>query len=246
LPGLSEMFASAVRRRHPVTMRASWFLGGLAALGLLLGACTGAAEPADEEADTAAELPATRSRPSPSPSPPPPEAEPFAVELTHIDMVSTSHAEIVGVPPPPADHAAVELAADRARRVLERYLDAQFADADTRFSDDALPVLLTARAQEALRDEDRLALGALGYGGAWTAPGPATAQATVLFDGPTVELITLEFEAQLQVGFVARPGTRAVTQRGALVFVPTEDGWRVDAVDVTLDAPPPPPAPGRL
>jgi hypothetical protein len=199
---------------------------------------------AERRAEPPADLPASR-RPTPAPIAEPPAATPFEVVLAHIEMVSMSHGEIVGAGAGPPDEDAVALAADRARRVLQRYLDTQFVDAETRFTTAALHELLTDRAQAALTPADRLALGAVHYRGVWTKTGPATARATVLYDGAAVELVTLEYEARAEVGYVRSTRTRPLTQQGTLVYVPTAEGWRVEAADVTLDAPDPPPSPTR-
>jgi hypothetical protein len=210
---------------------------------LLLSACTGAPPDGDEVADVD---PPTqepgRQQPSPTPRPPPP---PFEVALTHIEMIPASNAEIVGAAAPPADHAQVELAADRARRVLQRFLDAQFLAEGTRFTTAALHDLLTPAAQTALTPADRRGLGALHLPVNRVATGPASARAQVVFDGAEVQFVTLDFEAELKIGFGERPPILPVHQRGQLTYVETDAGWRVAAADVRLDAPeqPPPPTP---
>lgn len=227
-------------------MRRSLLLGALAAVlsTSLPAACTNPPAVTPDTGGAATPSPAQAPSASPSPHPAP---EPFEVVLEHIEMTSTNHAEIVGAAAPEPDHAQVELAADRARRVLQRYLDAQFLAEGTRFSASAVHDLLTPAAQAALTDADRLGLGVLALPVDRVASGPASARAEVLFDGAEVQLVTLTFDAELTVGFDGRPPRLPVRQAGSLAYVPTEAGWRVAAADVVLDAPeaPGPPIPVR-
>jgi hypothetical protein len=222
-------------------MRRPPLLGALVAVlcAGLLAACT--AQPAVTSGASGGGGMASPRPAPPSPSPSPhPAPEPFEVVLEHIEMTSTSNAEIVGAGAPAPDHAQVELAVDRARRVLERYLDAQFLTEGTRFGAPAVHDLLTPAAQAALSDADRRGLGILPLPVDRVTSGPASARADVIFDGAEVQLVTLTFDAELKVGFDGRVPRLPVRQAGSLVYVPTEAGWRVAAADVTLDTPAPP------
>lgn len=195
-----------------------------------LGACTGAEQPEPPERSQAVE-----STPSPSPTPPPP-AEPFDLVVHDITLVGLSNAEIRGTPGPPTDHGAAERAVAGARDALAAFLDAQFVAQDTRFSAAPIDRLLSPRALGVLSEQDRAGLGQVALPVARTVTGPASTRAHVLVHGAEVDAVTLTYDAALTV---VLSGDRAApaTLSGAMTFVPTPEGWRVDAVEATSDLP---------
>lgn len=152
-------------------------------------------------------------------------------------MQSIANDEIVGVFDSPADPVAATQAVEAARVTLEDYLDRTFVDEATRFSDRGVADLLTPGTAALMTDESRAALGLLDLAPvAFTATGPASAQATVSIDGVAVLSVALTYEAALSVAYA--DGTAGpLVQRGTVVFVSTDVGWRASAVDVTLDRP---------
>lgn len=159
---------------------------------------------------------------------------PFEVRIDDIKVSGMDNAEILGRPATPIPDEGAEAAAAGARDALGRFLTAQLVDEATRFSAAPIDALLTDRARAALTEEDRAALGQLDLAVDRTITGPAATTATVLMDGPSPHAATLGYTALATV--VAEDGTRAgVRYTGTMTFVPTEDGWRAEAVDVSLE-----------
>lgn len=194
-----------------------------------LAACTGA-EPA-----ASPDRPETGS-PAPTQTPSITPAVPFDLTVDDITVVGLSNAEIRGAAAPQPDEGAAVRAVAGARDALAAFLDAQFVAADTRFSAAPIDHLLSARAVGAVSEQDRAGLGQVALPVARTVTGPASAQAHVLLHGDQVDAVTLTYDALLTIILsddTAAPGTLS----GAMTFVPTDEGWRADAVEATSDLP---------
>lgn len=216
-------------RRRPV-------LAAVLALAVLLSAgCT-----SDESPD--------RDTPGDPVDPEDPQAQgegvPFELDIHRIRMVNADNAEIRGVQATPADHEAAERAVEAARSNLEAFLDAQFVDEETRFSGEPIAGLLTPRAQASLTDGDRAGLGAIDTPVARTFTGPTSAVAQVVLEGSATHLVHLWYVTKLRAEFDDGT-TTPVDQRGSMTFVPTEEGWRVEAVEVDLQLPEAPAEPAE-
>jgi len=166
----------------------------------------------------------------------PPPARPFELTVERITVVGMDNAAILGRRGTPAASAVAEQAVAAARDVLAAFLDAQLAAEDTRFSAGPIDHLLSPRARAALTDEDRAGLGQAALPVGRTITGPASTVAQVLVDGDRAHAVTLSYNALLTV--VLEDGTSSpAKQSGAMTFVPTDEGWRADAVEVTTDLP---------
>lgn len=210
-----------VRRRLGLTAVAC-----LAAL-LLLG-CTG-----DDEAGD-------RDIPGGTADPDSPEGQgegkPFNLDIHRIRLVGADNAEIRGAGSTPADHEAAKRAVEAARKRLETFLNAQFVDEKTRFSDQPLGPLLTPRAKDSLTNADRAGLGAIDTPVARTFTGSASAVAQVVLEGSHTHLVHLWYATTLRAEL--QDGTMTpVDQRGSVTFLPTDEGWRGEAVEVDLTLP---------
>jgi hypothetical protein len=202
---------------------------------LLVAACSGG-EPA---AQPTTEPPRTF-EPAPEPEPEPdPEATPFAVELLGVKPLTSSNAAMVGKSTVPANSEVADRAAADVTKVLQRYLDAQFRDPASRLSAGPVEELLAPAALAGLDDAGRRALGDVDLPVTWTVTGPAKARARVLFAGDRVISVAVQYDAK--VWTAEEEGKDApltmVSQRGQLLFVWTDEGWRAEAVDLLLDAP---------
>lgn len=179
--------------------------------------------------------------PNPSPvagegAPPPAGAAPFDLRVERITVVGTGNAALLGVPGPPPSNEAAELAVDAARRALLTFLNAQLADEATRFSAGPVDRLLSAGARRVVTPEHRAGLGQVDLPIARTITGPAATVAQVLVDGTTAHAVTLTYTARLTVELA--DGQQApVEQSGSMTFLPTPEGWRADAVQVTTELP---------
>lgn len=166
----------------------------------------------------------------------PPPARPFELKVERITVVGMDNAAIRGARAAPAASDVAEQAVAAARDVLRAFLDAQLVAEDTRFSAGPIDHLLSRRARAALTDEDRAGLAQLALPVARTITGPASAVAQVLVDGDGAHAVTLSYNALLTI--VLEDGrSSSAKQSGAMTFVPTEEGWRADAAEVTTDLP---------
>jgi hypothetical protein len=151
--------------------------------------------------------------------------------------VSTDNAPILSVPPRPVDETRAKQAVEGATKVLAGFLNTQFVDTRYRFSGKALDRLLTPAVAELLDDKSRRGLGVLALDVEGTVTGDAAVRkAVVVMDTDRPLTVTLDFVAQITATLT--DGTETpVVQRGQVVFVPTEDGWRARALDVSIEAP---------
>lgn len=164
------------------------------------------------------------------------EGRPFNLDVHRIRLVNADNAEIRGTEATPADHAAAEQAVEAARKKLETFLNAQFVEEETRFSDQPLGPLLTPRAEASLTAADRAGLGAVDTPVARTFTGSASAVAQVVLEGSNTHLVHLWYATTLRAEL--EDGTRTpVDQRGSVTFLPTDEGWRGEAVEVDLTLP---------
>lgn len=176
----------------------------------------------------------------PEPLAPPPPAAPFAATLTGVEVVPSGNGEILGVNSAPVDQPAVDAVVGACLARLAAYLDAQFVAPDTRFTEGPLAVLLSGHAQAAVDDAARAALGAVDPGGVvGTATGSLQASARVVADGAQVSVVTLTYEARLEL-IGGLDDRRPVTQYGAVAFTDAGGGWEAVAADVSLDLGAPP------
>jgi hypothetical protein len=90
---------------------------------------------------------------------------------------------------------------------------------------------------ELLDDKSRRGLGVLPLDVDRTVTGDAAVRkAVVVMDDDRPLTVTLDFVAQVTATLT--DGTETpIVQRGQVVLVPTEDGWRARAVDVSIEAP---------
>lgn len=161
---------------------------------------------------------------------------PFDLTVEHIAMVGMDNAEILGAPGAhPNEQAAVRAVAG-ARDTLAAFLDAQLVAEATRFTAGPIDALLTPGARAALTDQDRAGLGQIPQPVARTVTGPAVARAQVLMLGEQVDAVTLTYRTLLTLVLPDNEHVPA-TQSGSITFVPTEAGWRADALEVTSDLP---------
>lgn len=163
-------------------------------------------------------------------------AAPFDLTVERITVVGMDNAAILGVAGRPASNEAAELAVAAARRALATFLNAQLLDEGTRFSAAPVDGLLSARARAVVSPEDRAGLGQVAVPVTRAITGPASTVAQVLLDGETAHAVTLNYSALLTVEL--QDGTQSpVKQSGAMTFVPTDEGWRADAVEVRTELP---------
>lgn len=171
------------------------------------------------------------------------EGAPFTLDVHRIRMVGASNAEILGTDASPPEPAAAEQAVEATRKTLENFLNAQFVDEATRFSEEPLQALLGPRARGSLTDADRAGLGVVDLPIEKTFTGPTSTVAQVVLEGSDVRLVHLFYVTKLSVEFA--DGARSpVDMRGSMTFMPTEEGWRAEAVEVDLDMPDAPSATG--
>lgn len=195
-------------------------------------ACTATAREGAPDRHQTTPTEGATSPPSQTPGP----ARPFDLEVTRVTIVGMDNAAILGGSGAPTNDAVAKDVVAAARDVLAAYLDAQFVAEDTRFSAGPIDGLLSGRAREALTEEDRAGLGQAAVPVDRTITGPASAVAQVLMDGAQAHAVTLSHNALLTV--VLEDGTSSpVKQSGTMTFLPFEEGWRADAVEVTTDLP---------
>lgn len=157
----------------------------------------------------------------------------FDLRVERIRVTGMDNAEILGVAATPVRDEAASAAVRGARRVLLDFLNAQLLAEATRFSAGPVDALLTDRAKAVVTPEDRAGLGQLDLPVERTKRGPASATATVLVHGDAPHAVTLAYTALLTI--VASDGESPVKQHGTITFVPTDEGWRAEAVDVSLE-----------
>jgi hypothetical protein len=189
----------APHARRP--LRAVATLATAALLSGCWGGSTGDAEPA-------------------APAASPPSAEPEAPRSFEVDT------RVVGVDGGlrPADRRRV---AAGVGRLVQRYLDAAFADRERGRA--AFPGFIpTARR---LAVEDRRAVSSAGLGAGSVVPGRASASVTVLAPGGRLVGATARVVARMRLEGGERP--TGVVLRGRLLLTPTEDGWRVFGYDLS-------------
>lgn len=163
-------------------------------------------------------------------------AAPFDLTVERITVVGMDNAEILGVAGTPPSNKAAELAVAAARGALATFLNAQLVDEGTRFSAAPVNALLSARARAVVSPEDRAGLGEVAVPVARTITGPASTVAQVLVNGEIAHAVTLNYTALLTVEL--EDGSQSpVKQSGAMTFLPTDEGWRADAVEVTTELP---------
>lgn len=168
----------------------------------------------------------------------PTPAAPASFSLTVQDIVvdGMDNAAILGAAgAPPSNEAAVRAVAG-ARDALAAFLDAQLVADGTRFTAGPIDGLLSTRARAAVTDQDRAGLGQTAVDAVRTVAGPASARAHVLLVGEQVDAVTLTYEALLTL-VLGDDTELPARQSGAMTFVPTPEGWRADAVEVTTDLP---------
>lgn len=183
----------------------------------------------------------TANAPDPTPSPPDPASPaPFSVVIEHIELAPMGNGGMFSGDEEGIPRATAEQAVDGTRRALERYLDAQFADARTRFSPEGARALLRPGLFDTLTPEQRHALGHLDLPVTGVLTGPAKGRATVLFDRGAAYAVSIDYEARFTVLYATDGPGHPVTQRGTVLF--TAPAWGVDSFDLTLDVPPPPPS----
>jgi hypothetical protein len=204
----------------------------LAVLALGLSACGlrgGAPEPP-------VVAPPTTPEPTPEPEPVPVTAEPVAVGVVEITYEALSNSVLIGRDPAPPDDAVLGAAVEGARAALERYLNTQFVDPATRFQAVGIQALLTPSALALLQTQPQYGLAQLDLALAALTTAPVSASATVLMDEAAVLSVLLRYDAVFHAT-LADGAAGPLQQQGALLFVPAEDGWRAEAVELALTLP---------
>lgn len=180
----------------------------------------------------------------PEPTPPPPDPAhpaPFALAIEHIELAPMANDGMHTGNEAAVPRDAAEKAVEATRVALERYLDAQFVDAATRFGEAGARALLRPGLFDTLTPEQRHALGHLGLPVSGVVTGPATGKATVLFDGGAAYAVSVDYEARLTIHYRDTDLGQPVVQRGTVLFA--APSWGVESFTLTLDVPPPPPPP---
>lgn len=179
--------------------------------------------------------PVSREQDPPAPQTASP-ARPFDLEVVRITVVGMDNAAILGAAKAPSNNEVAEDAVAAARDVLAAFLDSQFVAEDTRFSAAPIDAMLSVRARDALTADDRAGLGQVALPVARTVSGPASTVAQVLMDGDQAHAVTLSHNVLFTV--VLEDGTSSpVKQSGTMTFLPSDEGWRADAVEITTDLP---------
>lgn len=196
---------------------------------------------------TATPIPPTPipSTPSPAPTASPTTLGPLAqgtALLTAVEQVHTiagdNHA-LFGGPSRPINQAAANRAVNLASDALNAFLNAQFVNRDTMFSEAGIAVLV---APGALDQATREALGLINAGPVNTAKinrdtilgtrtGSASAVADVLIDGDVVQAVTLRYAST--VDLVTTEGEGPVSHVGVITFVPVDGALQMVAIQPT-------------
>ncbi|HSK98134.1 MAG TPA: hypothetical protein VK891_16025 [Euzebyales bacterium] len=180
--------------------------------------------------------------PAPAPTAPAaPRSVPFDVTVEITDVVTMDNDRLFGRDAEAADEAA-ETAVRAVEAVLQTYLDAEFVTPGSRFSDRPLRDLLSRRALTALQTEDLTGLGVLGLSVRQVVGEPVLATARVLTRGSDAAIVQIRYDAHARI-MLHTGAPRPMRQNATMVFVPEDDQWRAQSVDVTLDIPP---APGEV
>lgn len=175
--------------------------------------------------------------PTEDPTPTPPPAERFSIPVGPVEVISADNAATLSADPREPDQARGGQAVEDAVDVLAAYLDAQFVDQGTRFSEAALAGFLTSEAEALLEPGALRGLGVWDLDVGHTETGDAAVdKALVVMDGDRPLTVTLSYAASLRVT-LADGTSSPVTQRGQAAMLPTEGGWRAHAVDVRIAAP---------
>lgn len=161
-------------------------------------------------------------------------AQPFSLRVENIRLVGMDNAGLLGRAGTPVDNDAAETAVRGARDRLRAFLNAQLVDENSRFSAEPIDRLLTGAARALISADDRAALGELDLSVERTITGPAAASATALMHGGAPHAVTLAYTALLTV-VADDESSSSMKQTGTITFVPTDDGWRAEAVDVSLE-----------
>ena len=205
----------------------------------LLTACTPEAAPeraAVRPSPTVAapEPTATTPTPTPTPWPKPTPAPPRPIEVSveRLDTELLDNAALRGGQARPFEAPAVLAAAEGVRVALERYLNAQFVNPRTRFGPEPVEALVAGGPAAALPADQRRALGVLDVDVDNVRARPVAADVLVLVDGSDVLTAAASYTAEVTIE--GPSGRNLLTQEATLVFASTPDGWRAEAVDVSL------------
>lgn len=175
------------------------------------------------------------SEPAASPSPDP-GAQPFQLKIAGARGVRIDSSNLYGREAPEKPDV-VKDAATRAGEELQRYLNAQFIDPKTRFTEQPLRELFTPLAFSTLDKDDRAALGVSSLKVLGGEDSKATARATVMHLGDDPYAVTLKYRATTKL-ILSDDKPHPVVQEGTMVFAPVEGGgWRADMADVRLSLP---------
>lgn len=159
----------------------------------------------------------------------------FDVTVEVTDVVSIDNDGMFGRRPSNPD-GAVEQATRDVAQVLDRYLDAQFVAADSRFSDRPVQVLLGQDLAARLSNADLSGLGVLDVAVAGADAEPVGATARVLTRGSDAVVVAVRYDARARV-LTSAGDTVPLRQRATIVFTSEHGTWRAAAVDATLDLP---------
>lgn len=200
-------------------------------------------------------------QPSTPPPPDPANPEPVTLAIERTELASMDNAEIlVGTVPSP-DEATAKAAVEATRGALERYLNAQFVDPDTRFTPEPARALLQPGIFDMLPAEQKAALGAGHLTVEGVLPRRALGTATVLFESGRAYAVTIDYTLEIDVFLpVAEPtesehgspseepavARHPLTQKGTVLF--TAPNWAVESFELRVEgtavpSPTPPPAP---
>lgn len=172
--------------------------------------------------------PAPAATPTPAPTPTGPQpAAPFALTIAEVRVANASNGALFGVAQAPADPAAANQAADAAGAALTAFLNAQFTDPATWFSDAGIAALVDpARLDEPTRQ----ALGQLaGTAVQAVTTGSATATADVVIDGTVLEAVTLTYATTMDVTLPTGE-SGPVEHAGVITFSPLQGTLTLAAV----------------
>jgi hypothetical protein len=167
---------------------------------------------------------------------PPVRVTTFDLTVRVTDVAEMDDDRVFARQPPVADDAVVDVAAREIAAVVTRYLDAAFVTPETRFSDQPLPALLSDDALAVSRGADRAGLGVVDQAVRDVEPQPVQVTARMVTDDGEVALVAVRYDARARL--VTADGVSGqLHQRARMVFVPRDEGWRADVVDVDLTVP---------
>ncbi|MGI9016860.1 MAG: hypothetical protein ACR2HR_07125 [Euzebya sp.] len=201
---------------------------------LIVGACT-TVVPVRVGSDTAAKAtPTPTPTPIPTPTQPPepqplPQAAPFRTAVDEVRVKTSDNHELFGAAATPIDQGAVNHAVNLASDGLNRFLNSQFVNRDTLFSDAGITALVNPAA---LDEATRAALGSItGVQVLGTRTGSASATADVIIDGSVVEAVTLSYASTLELVLVE--GSGPVSHAGVMTFALQQGQLALVAVQPT-------------